>query len=88
MPLKEIMMKMTMQMVLVTLTRIDTELTGRNSWNHTENAKYLEYESHDFAHGYDRRLLMLTSNTILLNLPANVLNGSLLRKLIKSGKKV
>ena len=85
-PLKEVMVKLTMQSVVMLLSTIENEIGGKNNWKYTENQKYIEYEILDFVTGFERRILMATLGTIIINSPKSLLNGILLKKLINSGK--
>ena len=77
--------KMVMQMAIALVSHIDNELEKNASKPAQEKSKFVELEIHDFVSGFDRRMLMLLTNTFLLNCPAKLLNGKLLEKLIKSG---
>ena len=84
-PIKEIMMKTTMLIVVAALSRVDNEISGRNNWNQMANNKYIDYEAHDFAMGFERRLLLLTTNNLIINLPKDLLDGTTLKKLVNAG---
>ena len=84
-PLKELLVKMTMQAVVLCITRMDNEL-AISKFNVGQSKKFLEIEIQDFALGFDRRMLLLISNAFILNSPKDLLNGNTLKKLIKTGK--
>ena len=83
-PLKELMVRMTMQTVIILLTHMDNEMCLQQST--AANKKYIEFETQDFVMGFDRRLVLLISNAFILNSPKELLNGAILKKFIKTGK--
>ena len=83
-PIKELVTKQGMQAVIILLSILENKLANQNQ-NNEELEKMLEYEINDFKNGFERRVLMTTSSSFILNCPVNLLNGSLLKKLIKSG---
>ena len=86
-PLKEIVVRMTMQIVILTITHMDNEINGVcNKYRVSENEKFLEFEIEDFVAGFERRLILLASNAFILNCPKDLLDGNLLKKLVKTGE--
>ena len=74
-----------MQAAVLCITRMDNEL-AISKYAVTQTKRFLEFEIQDFAVGFDRRLLLLISNAFILNSPKDWLNGTLLKKLVKTGK--
>ena len=65
---------------------MDNELNGIcTKFNYSENEKYLEFEIQDFVDGFDRRMMLLVSNLFILNSPKDMLDGTLLKKLVRTG---
>ena len=87
-PLKEMMLKMTMQAVIILITHLDNELFGVNLHMTADNKRFIDFEVQDFVMGFDRRILLLMSNAFILNSPKDLLNGTLLKKLIKTGNTI
>ena len=85
-PLKELISRLTMQIVILTMVHMDNEINGVcNKYRVAENQKFLDFEIEDFVSGFERRLVLLTSNAFILNCPKDLLDGSLLKKLVKTG---
>ena len=85
-PLKELMVKMTMQAAVLCIARMDNEL-AISKFAVARCKEFLNLEIQDFVVGFDRRILLLISNAFILNSPKDLLNGNLLKKLVKTGKK-
>ena len=85
-PLKELVTKQAMQAAMILLSTIDNKISGANRRNIDENKALLRFEINDFKSGFERRVLMMSASTFILNCPISLLNGSWLKKLIKTGK--
>ena len=85
-PLKDMVMKTMMQVVVLLLSHLDNELNELGDRNSGHQRDFIDFEVHDFTHGLDRRITMLVANSFLLNTPANFLNGKLLEKLTNASK--
>ena len=78
-----------MQMAVISMAHMENELNGVcTKFHYAANERFLEFEIEDFQAGFERRLMLLTSNIFILNSPKDLMNGTLLKKLVRTGKKI
>ena len=85
-PLRIIVAKAIMQNAIVVLSKIENEMDNSTSDIRYKQAQaqLIEKLTLDYTSGFERRTMMLVTTTMVLNSPAELLNGTWLNKLIEA----
>ena len=86
MPLEKVVPKAIMNSAVILLAAVENELANQTSDIRVkkQQAEFIESMIEDFAISFDKRILMMVINSVILNCPIDVINGNWLKKLIES----
>ena len=83
-PSEQLAVNTAIEAATMTIMCIQNTIGGKNNWKLPENRKYLKQLKADLKEGFERRMIMMMTNKVVLSSPKQLLDKSFLQEALNA----